>query len=48
MEILIGSTRFNNDTLKENEYYKTHYNVDGIVYGTPLKINEKYITNSMV
>jgi len=48
MEILIGSTRFNNDTLKENEYYKTNYHVDGIVYGTPLKINEKYVHNSIV
>ena len=48
MNILIGSTRFNNETLKENETYIKNYGINGIVYGVPLKIKECYPVNAII
>jgi len=38
----LASTRFNNKTLEENEKYIQNNNIDGVIYGCPLKINNKY------
>ena len=46
--IQIASTRFNNKTLGENNLYKNNNNIDGVIYGVNVKINEKYPFNTIL
>jgi hypothetical protein len=41
----IASTRFNEQTLIENREYKESKNIEGCIYGTNMKIYEKYPLN---
>lgn len=38
----LATTRFNNKTLDENRKFKEKNKIQGVVYGSPMKINEKY------
>ena len=41
----IASTRFTNKTLEENNKYRESRNISGRIYGSGIKINEKYPLN---
>ncbi len=38
----LASTRFNNITYDENKEYKKKYNIDGVIYGSNLRIKKSY------
>lgn len=42
----IASTRFNEQTLLENRMYRETKQIQGCIYGTNMKINEKYPLNT--
>ena len=44
--MFIASTRFNTDTLMENNRYKETHNIAGCIYGASIKINHKYPLNA--
>lgn len=36
----LATTRFNIETWKQNENYRLHNNIEGCIYGTPMKISQ--------
>lgn len=40
--MFLATTRFNKQTLEENRNFIKNNNINGVVYGAPLRINEKY------
>lgn len=45
---LIATTRFNNETLAENRLWKDQNNHKGCIYGTPLRLSEKYLVDDVI
>jgi hypothetical protein len=43
----LASTRFNNSTLLENTKFKEKEQLNGVIYGTTIKINERYPFNTL-
>ena len=43
----LASTRFNKNTLLENIKFKDNEQIKGVIYGSSIKINEKYPLNSL-
>lgn len=48
MKVFIGSTRFNSESLNQNEEYKNKNNISGVIYGSQLKITSKCPINSIL
>jgi hypothetical protein len=42
MPVYIATTKFNNQTFKENNNYKEKNNISGCIYGVNMLINNKY------
>jgi len=38
----LACTRFNNETLAQNLDYKVSHGLNGVIYGTPIKIKQSY------
>ena len=45
---LLATTRFNNDTLQQNRLWKEKNNHHGSIYGTPLRMSERYLMDDSV
>lgn len=48
MNIEIASTRFSDDSLNQNQLYKSKNKISGVIYGSPLKIRDKYPENTIL
>ena len=44
----LASTRFKTNTWDENIQYKINNNINGVMYGVPIEINNKYPLNSII
>ena len=44
----LASTRFNNYTWSENQLFKNKEKIKGAIYGVSIKINDKYLLNSLI
>jgi len=42
MNFEMATNRFNNESLEVNNRYKQNNNIDGVVYGSPLPIRDKF------
>ena len=41
-------TRFNDLTYKENKNWLLNHNEEGCIYGSPVKISDKYYQNNII
>ena len=44
----LASTRFKSETWDQNCSYKIKHNINGVIYGSPIPINEKYPLNGII
>jgi len=48
MSFYLASTRFKTETWDQNYSYKIKHNINGVIYGCPMPINEKYPLNVII